>query len=250
MLVYNKVLLDHIELEKEGLDYICPEIDKEVFQTMLHEINFTLGTNICYLAEIDSFNIKGAGTIMAKYITEFRSESVRAFLIPQMVADRISDCDKIVFRLYQHFRASDEYISKPEHPSPAHIYVRYDNSFCKLKPKRLAFELLELIQNPRDAYYLPFTTRMLASWKCADMLELLLSYADNEWITAADVGIDDEKESYYPPLTAIKRELMFTAILSLKYYPSREAKMLIETFANSKDRDVKAAAKKTLKAMQ
>jgi len=132
---------------------------------MFGEINCCFGTNFHYLAEIDRFNIHGSGEIMAKYISSFPSETVRGFLIPQIVADRLKDADKLILQLYLHFKNSDEYIAKPEEPSPAHIYVRYDNAFKSLKPKRLQNELLKPAHDPRNAFYLPFTMRMLASWK-------------------------------------------------------------------------------------
>lgn len=241
------MLLDCIKDEKRGKDYCYPKEDKPILKKMLREINKFAGTNYHYLAEIDEFNIPGSGEIMAKYITMFSSEDVRAYLVPQMVFDKVKDCDKLVLQLYLHFKASDEYIAKPGCPSPAHIYVRYDNAIRKLKPKRLKKELLELAHNPRDAYYLPFTMRMLASWKIQEMKDLLLSYLSPDSITPQDVGIDNIEKPYYPSFESIKRDLIFTAIEGLKYYSSEETVNIIKVFADDPDQDIKMAAQKSLK---
>ena len=125
---YNKVLLDSINREKTGLDYICSDQDRAILDRMFMEINTTLNTNFHYIAEIDSFNIPGAGRIMAQYIFKFSSESIRAYLTPQIVSDKVSGVDALVIDLYRKFKSSREYISPPNEPAPAHIYSRYDVS--------------------------------------------------------------------------------------------------------------------------
>ena len=246
---YSKVLIACIEREKNGLDYICPKADKELLHKLLDDINRYAGTDYHYLAELAAFNIPGAGSIVAKYITEFSSEDVKGYLIPQMVSDKIKDCDTLVFQLYMQFRSSDEYIAKPGEPAPTHIYVRYDNAFKTLKPKRLAKALTELAHSPRDAFYLPFTMRMLASWKIPEVKDLLLSYCAEDSFSAYDVGIYDDKQQYFPSFEFMKRELTFTAIYGLKYYPSEEVSNIIMSLATSTDKDIKLAAKRTLIAL-
>lgn len=249
MLNYSKVLIDSIEREIKGLDYICPKADKELLHKLLDEINSYAGTNYHYLAELDAFNISGSGSIVAKYITDFSSEDVKGYLIPQMVSDKIKDCDKLVYQLYMQFRSSDEYVAKPGEPAPAHIYVRYDNAFKRLKPKRLAEQLIDLARNPRDAFYLPFTMRMLASWKIPEMKNILLSYSANDSFSAQDFDIDDSEQPYFPPLECMKRELIFTAINGLKYYPSAEVIDVITSLATSADKDIRLMAKRILRAL-
>lgn len=246
---YSKVLIDSIEREKKGVDYIYPKADQKLLHILLDEINSYTDTNFHYLAELDAFNIPGAGSIVAKYITEFSSEGIKGYLISQMVSDRIKDCDKLVFQLYMRFRTSDEYIAEPEKPAPAHIYARYDNAFKSLKPKRLAKDLIKLAHSPRDAFYLPFTMRMLASWRLPEMKDLLLSYSAKDSFSAQDVGIYDNGQQFFPPLEFMRRELIFTAIEGLKYYPSADVKEIITSFANSTDKDIKSAAKRTLTAL-
>lgn len=245
----NKVLLDAIEREKSGVDYYCPEADKEKLINLFEEINQYAGTNIQYLAELDAVNIKGSGEIIARHISKFSSESVKCYLIPQMVFDGIHDCDKILLNLYLNFKASNEYISKPGIPAPSHIYVRYDNAFKSLKPKRLTKELIMLVHEPRDAFYLPFTTKMLASWKPQELEDLLIKYSSKNNIVADDVDIFDESELVFPSFSFIKRELRFIAIDSLKYYPSKKSISIIEQYTFDSDRDIRSVANRTLKIL-
>ena len=127
--------------------------------------------------------------------------------------------------------------------------MRYENAFRKLKPKRLAKELIELAHSPRDAFYLPFTMRMLASWKIPEMKDLLLSYCAEDSFSAQDVGIYDDRQPYFPSLESMKRELTFTAINGLKYYPSVETMDVITAFASGADNDMRSAAERVLSAL-
>lgn len=249
MLKYSALLLDSIKREKAGADYCCPEEDKDLLADLLLEINHYAGTDLHYLAEVDAFHIPGAGRIVAEYIERFSSESVKGYLIPKLVSDKIQGCDKLILQLYLHFRSSDEYIAIPGATAPAHIYTRYDNAFRTLRPKRLSKELIELAHSPRDAFYLPLTMRMLASWKLEEIKKLLISYAMNDSITAQDIGICDDGKIYFPPLEFIKRELKFTAIEGLKNYPSAETIDVITSLTASMDNDIKTAAKRTLKVL-
>lgn len=245
-MAYNKVILDSIERERNGSDYFCQLDDKKTLKTMIDKINENCGTGIQYLAEIDAFNIPGSGTIMAQYLDQFQSESIRGYLIPQIVSDRVKDCATIVLLSYLHFKESDEYISAPGEPAPAHIYVRYDNAFRALKPKKLKNELLSLAYNPRDAFYLPFTMRMLASWRPPDLDCVFASYMEDDIITHESVGLPVQSENCFPPLSFIKRELKFTAIDCLKYYPSVNNLQLIKSYVDDPDKDISSAAKRSL----
>ena len=247
----NKMLQSSIAREREGKEYQCPIEDRALLQQMFQEINKATRSNVHYLAEMDAYNIRGAGEIVAKYISGFSSESVRGFLIPQMVADKIEDCDRLMLQMYRHFEASEEYIAKPGNPAPAHIYVRYDNEFKALKPKRLKMDLLALMRNPRNAVYLPLTVNMLASWRMPELLDVLITYSEEDRFTADNFGLCDTRDvCYYPPLDAMNRELKFIAINGLKYYQAQEAKAIVETFIKSDDKDIQDAAKKAYKAME
>lgn len=245
----NSVLLDAIEKEKKGCDYICAEEDRRTLTEMMNVVNNMFGTDINYLAQVDAYNIPGAGTVYADYIERFGSESVRGYLIPQIVSDKVKDCDTLVLHLYKHFRQSGEFIANPNCPSPSHIYIRYDNAFRQLKSKRIVEELVNILSSPRDALYLPFTLQMLASWKLPELKKCLITYLHSEQIPAQSLGITDA-DHYYPPMTYIRRELVFRALLGLKYYPSNETNAIIQQFVSSKDKDISLAAKKTLRFMR
>ena len=246
---YTNVLEDSIKNEKAGKDYYYSDSDKQILLEMTKEINAQLGTSIQYLAEIDAFDLKNSGNIMASYITKFSSESVKCFLIPQMVKDRVENCDRIVLQSYLNFKESNEYISLPGLPAPAHIYVRYDNAFRTLKSKRIKNDLVKLMSSPRDAFYLPFTLKLLSSWRVADIKDLLVLYSSENNVTAKDVGLLEDKCDYFPSLSFIKRELRLSAIDCLKYYPSADVYELVYNYLQDPDPDVRSIATKSLKAI-
>lgn len=219
---YSKVLLDSIDREKAGLDYICSEQDRTILDKMFTEINTTLNTNFHYIAEIDSFNIPGAGRIMAQYIFKFSSESIRAYLTPQIVSDKVSGVDALVIDLYRKFKSSREYISPPNEPAPAHIYSRYDTAISALKPKKLKMDLLDIVNTPRDVFYLPLTAQMMASWKLKEFEDLLFHCIRDDDLSVKDVGLPEDNRTYYPSFEVIKRQLKFIVVNSLKYYSTRD----------------------------
>ena len=81
------------------------------------------------------------------------------------------------------------------------------------------------------------------------MKDLLLSYCAKDSFSAYDVGICDDKQQYFPSVEFMKRELTFTAIYGLKYYPSEEVRDIIASLETSADKDIKSAAKRTLIAL-
>ena len=249
--MYNKLVLANIEREKAGISYWCGEEDKKLLNSMLSEINEQFGLNLQYLAELDAFYVEGSGEIISHYIHRFMSESVKGYLLYQMVTDNIKDCDKLILELYMGFKSSSEYISAPNIPAPAHIYVRYDNAISRLKPKRLKNTLIQLAHNPRDVVYLPLSMKMLASWKIPEIRDLLIVYSsENNDIKEHDVGIHNSEIKYFPSFAFIKRQLRFSGIQGLKYYPSNEIIDIITGYTFDKDSDIAIAAKKTLKALK
>ena len=243
----DKVLRDYfIELEKEQKAYRISEHDAVVLKQMLGEINDLKGTELCYLSELAHYYVKGSGEIVKKYIDLFDAEDVRSYLLHHMVHDRITDCDKLIYHLYLHFKASSNYIPPPGQPGPFAIYVSYDNAFRKLKPKRMKNELISLAYNPRDAFYLSLSMRMLASWRIPELESLFTSYVDGTSVTPESVGLPTQPESFYPPFSFIKKQLRFIGIRSLKYYPSESTIKLIENCIGEQDKDICSAAKKTL----
>ena len=247
----SQILIDYsIRMEKAGEAYRYSSQDKKILEALFFDLNSTLSTDIHYLAEMDHYQIFGSGKIVEKYILSFQSESVKSYLMGQMVVDKIPSCCDLIYQMYMHFRDSDEYIAKRGEPSPAHIYVRYDNCFRRLKPKRMKAELFQLAKHPRDAHYLPLTMRMLASWKPQGMRDLLLQYLDGSVITPKSIQLPEDDSSYYPPTTFVRRELQFTAIAGLKYYPSDDVLEILRPYCFSSDVDIRMAATKTVKAIE
>ncbi len=243
---YSQVLIDRIDREKAGLDYTCSDHDRNVLNDMFKEINTTLNTNFHYIAELDSFDIIGAGSIMLKYIHQFDTESVRAYLTPQLVSDKVIGVERLVIDLYRKFKFSPVYISPADKPSPAHIYARYDTAISKLKPQKYKNDLVELVNTPRDVFYLPMTAQMIASWKLPQFKDLLLYCSREGGITFEDVELPNDNKSYYPSVEAMERQLKFIAIISLKYYPTRDVLDFILRFADTTDLDLSACAKKSI----
>lgn len=243
------VLQDSIEREKKGIEYIYSEKDKLLLKEMLFELNASLNTNLQYLAELDLLNIAGAGKIYLNWIDKFSSETIKSILLCQIVLEKVKDSDLIALQLYNSYKASNEYIAPKGMPASAHIYARYDNVFSKLKSKRIQDELLNLMKNPRDAFYLPFTLKMLASKKLPALKDILISYLDENNLTCEIFEIDDSN-NFYPSLKFIQRELKLSCINGLRYYKDQSIQRALEKFLNSTDEDIKDATRKALKYIE
>lgn len=246
---YDRVILDAIEREKSGLDYIYSCEDLDILHGLLDEINNICQTNFKYLAELDFFNITGSGKIIAKYIEKFSSETIKAMLIPQIVLDKVDDYEQLILNLYLKFKDSKDYISPKGIAAPSHIYVRYDNAFRKFKSKKILDKLLKIVMNPRDAFYLPLTTKMLSSKKDIALKEKLIFYLNEANITENSIGIENEG-TYYPSLLFIRRELKFLSIYGLRYYPEDDVILILEKLLYSTDEDIVVATKKSLSYIQ
>ncbi len=245
-MIYRKVVLYGIDKEKRGVDYRYSKHDAAVLKKMLDEINKCCGKDLHWLAEIDAYDIPGAGPIMAKYLEQFEGASIRCYLIPQIIKDMGKDCAELVLSSYLHFKNSNEYISGPNEPSPAHIHVRYDNAFKKIAPKKLKEQLMPFAFNHRDAFYLPLTMGKLASWKIPSLESVFASYLDSNNITNESVGLPPNAENYYPSLSYIRQQLRFTAIYCLKYYPSGNTRKLLNKCIADTDKEIASAARKSL----
>lgn len=250
MFLHGAMLRDCIEQEKAGKDFICSEKDRDVLHKMLEDINNFNHSNYQYLAEVVLLDMSHSSNIIADFITKFDSETVRAYLVPHILSKTVKNCDKLILELYLHFKKSDEYLPKMYNKSPAHIYARYDNAFKQLKSKKIENELSELIDNPLDVFYLPLTVRMLSKWKnprVENILIKFLSNLDKIW-QYPDVQVYLKNMIHYPA-KEFQRELLFTAIDGLKYFPSTENIKLLEGYYDSFDSDIKLAVENSLKIM-
>ncbi len=246
----NEALLKNdIQNEAEFKDFIFNEADNEILHNILQEIN-QLGYNLHYLSELEYFKVPGSGEIIAKYIKLFSSESTKSYLVPQLVSDKVKDCDKLILELYKGFKLSNSYVPGKGERASANIYVRYDNAFRRLKSKRIKNELVQLVINPRDMHYLPLTTRMLSSWKVADLKSLFCGYLNGIIIRPNDVGLPDDCDGYYPPLEYIREDIIYTSIACLKNYPDIETIDIISRYIQDDNKNIGAVANNTLKAMK
>lgn len=240
------LLKEFIKDEKRGIDYICPKIDKPILKELMKKINKTVGTHFKYLAELDSLTVHNVGHIVAEYLPKISAHSVRCCLLHMLVCDKKEEFSTILLESYIDFKNSSEYIAPAGKTSPAHICVRYDNVLKKLRSKASQKSLLEIVKEPRDAIYLPFTLKMLASCKVNGIEELLFDYSDVSKLTPKDFGLSGDGECYFPPFSFMKRELIFSVILGLQYFPSQQALSIIEGFSLYDDADIASAAKKVL----
>ena len=243
------ILQTSIEREKQGIDYIYSERDKNILKLMLNELNSTLNSNFQYLAELALQSLVGAGKIFVKWIEKFSSHTIKSILLQQIIIDKVKDSDFLALRLYNDFKNSNEYIAQKGMTAPAHIYVRYDNAFSKLKSQRIQNELLNLMKNPRDAFYLPFTFKMLSSKKLSELEHILISYLDEKNLNCDILGIDNSDE-YYPSIKFIQRELKFSCIYGLRFYPSQNTLKILGDFLDTNDTDIKEATRKTVKYIE
>ena len=243
---YDFALSYMIEQEKSGEAYICSDVDRGTVDEIFEKINDTLGTDIHYIAEIDNRIVPGSGMIISDYICRIKSSSVRAFFIPQMVYDKTDNTAEKILQLYMDFKSSDEYISLPGKSDPAHIYVRFDNAFNRLKSRRIKDQLAELLRNPRDLFYLPFTARLLAKWKMPEVYRIVMTYASGDAVTKEAVGLVNEYSDSLPNVECIKRNVIFTCIDSLKYFGGDNAISIIKSYLKSDDKNIKTSADKAL----
>lgn len=237
MTIYNAILADAIKNEIAFKDLIFNKKDKNTLQKMLKEINNNNFTNYNFLAEIIYGSYKNTGSIIKKYISEFISQGTRGYLSLAMASD-VKDCDRLLLDLYMDFKHSNEYISSSNQPSSAYIYVRYDNAFLKQKSKRIKTELFHLISNPRDAFYLPLTVKMLSSWKMKEMKPLLLTYLNSKIIKPNELNFSqNNNKNYYPTYDFIIKQLQLNSINCLKYYPCNEVANKLYMAMQNKDED-------------
>lgn len=228
-----------MRMKNELLDFPSSFEDRNVLNSLLEEINVTHETSFCTIAELASLSISGVGKIIAKYISQFSSKFIKMELLHHMVTDKIENCGKILLRLYSDYKL--KVFGMPQyHPC---METAYDNAFWRLRSKRIKNELAVLVSNPIDAFALPFTIRMLASWRVKELREILIEYLE---IQDSAMGEDLQK---YDNFDFICRELRFSALDCFKYYSSDEAGEIFNRYSENNDADVQRCAKDSLAYM-
>ena len=217
---FDRVLLDNIDLEEKFESFVYNVEDRKTVSLMLKEINTIHKTEYFYLSELLFEKAIAIGDIILKYIWEIKSVSTKAYLVPLILVDKkIKNKDSIFLELYKEFKNSNEYISLPGCPSPAHIYVRYDNAFSSISIKNVVDEIVLLLSCPRDAFYLPLTLQKLSKAKNKDVYQLLCKYSSANNLCAEDFNLPVYSNGlYYPSYEYMKNQLVSISNMFLKHY--------------------------------
>lgn len=225
-----------MRMNDELLNPPYPIEDLKILNLLLDEINDLYDTSFCTYAELASLKIPGAGKIVAKYISQLSSESLKMELLHHMVTDKIENCGKILLQLYADYKL--KVAAMPQyHPC---METAYDNAFWRLRSKRIKNELAVLISNPIDAFALPLTTQMVASWKMSILKDRFIAYVE---IQNSPIAEGLKKFGNYDFFC---RELRFSALNALKYYPSEEVIELLKRYAENNNADVRECASSSL----
>ena len=244
--MYRQFIQYQISQEIAKTDFFYDEADGNLLREMFEKMNRQCGSNYHYLAEIAYHLTPGASQIVLEYFDRFHSEGVRAFLLPQLLYDKNVPDARIILDGYLRFKSSPDYISGKDQPAPLYISARYDNALKKLKPKKLKAGLEELVVCPRDVVYLPFTMKMLASWKSSAVEMQLSRYFDPMTIPTQEFGLPEDSAHFFPPVSSMRKELLYYAIACSVYYPSDENITNVQKLLVSDDQNLRLAAQKAM----
>jgi len=242
----NNFLLDlAIEDEITGVSYIKNNYDKQLLKQLFFEINSQNHSNFRYVAQLDLLKIENINHIIIKYIYEFNSEHIRVILLKQLFYGDDFQKEDIAIKCYDTFKNSKEYISDIGEPSPSIICIIYDNLFSNFSSKTEKMKLLHIIKNPRDAYYLPLTLKMMSQLKIEEVKVFLLKFLNPTSITKS-IGSKYNDDKYDPSLSSIKHQLLLSAIELLKYYHTQDVYNAVKKYEFDKRIDVQKQVEKTL----
>lgn len=241
----NYILDLAIEDEIMGISYYKSSYDKPIIKQLMEDINIHKNTNYRYLAQLDILKIDDINDIIIKYIDEFQSSHIKVILLKQLVLGQYDKKEDLAINLYNDFKKSKYYISDIGESSCHHIYNIYDNILSNFNYKKDKIKLLCVIKNPRDAFYLPLTLKMMAQLKIDEMKEILIKFLDSAFITRK-VGSQFNDELYDPNLSQIKRTLKLYALEYLKYYPTEDVHNIVIKYESNKDLEIQKIARKTL----
>ena len=247
--MYTKMMQNRIDDELAKIDYVYDEADGKTLHEMFEKISCQCGVSYHYLSEIANILTPNASKIVLEFFDRFQSEGVRAFLLPQLLYDygKSFPDPKIILNGYLRFKQSPVYISEKGKSSPAYIYARYDNALKKMKPKKIKTGLEALVACPRDVIYLPLTMRMLASWKSSAVEAQLSRYFYPATITAQEFGLPEDAVDFFPPVSFMRKELLYYAIASSVYFPTEENIANVQKYLVSDDQNLRMAAQKAMR---
>ena len=243
-MVYGAVLQHAIYEEMAERAYAYSASDQALLQEMLDEVNQLSDYKFSYLCELRMLKTpKGCGEIYMRYFPRFESQSIKYVLASEIAYDVGKKGADIVWQGYLSYKQSAAYQSSPA------ISTFYDNAFRRMKPKKLKAELMELALDLQDFYYLPFTMRMLASWKIPEFEDVLWRNLNDDYLSKHTLGL--EAEFATPDRLEYRRnQVKFTALEGLKYYPSERYIRTLQEYEASENKDFSDAAKKLKKYLE
>ncbi|MBE5792226.1 MAG: hypothetical protein E7322_08755 [Clostridiales bacterium] len=248
--IINRIQLAMIEREDTH-----PSIDvgdQAVIQSILHEIKLINESSVSFrnIEELSQYHIRGAGSIVSKYIWALKSQTARSGLLHHLMGNRshhcarVKNCNELVWKLFLDYLSSDDCFDSG-------ILNDYDNAFATLKPKEYATELIEVSKNPCLFNNMPRTMRMLASWQEPGFKDVLFDYFMNpqrieEYLSKYSmdkrIHMDDDR---------IKREIdwwqksgKYTTISGLKYYASEQTAAMLTQHASELEKEMKIELQK------
>lgn len=255
---YGSIIDTLIAFEIAGKGYIYNDNDQTVLNELLNEINTHIGTNYTnyhYFSELYMSNQLGIGNIVMKFIRKFSNISTRARLFKFLVSDKIIGSFHLFLDEYKEFKNSNRYVIFDVFPNTG-LCEYFDDAFKQTVTKRTADELFHVISTPLDAFYLPQTVQKLASYKLPEMEDFLWCLLKEEYPEMRDLFHIEDELKYNRDLEVVKEGLKRIAVLSLRYYPSKEIYNEIHSLCNRPNVDrygydeVRHAAKKTLRYLE
>lgn len=252
---YGSIIDTLIEFEMSGKGYINNDYEKAVLNELLQEINDHTDTNYRYFSELYMSNQAGIGEIVMKHIRDFPNISTRVRLFKFITSDKITGSFEYVLDEYRGFQNSNRYIVFDVFPNSG-LCEFFDEALKQTVTKKTAHELYRVISSPMDAFYLPQTVQKLSSYKIPEMEAFLWGLLKEEYPEMRDLFRIEDELKYTRDLEVVKEGLKRIAVLSLRYYPSKEVYNEVHSLCNRTNADrygydeVKHAAKKTLRYLE
>ena len=214
--------------------------DDVLIHDMVREINAAVNGRFRGYSDIVDQYIQGAGEIVLKYIFRLEKHMTRASLLHHLVGNKtyaikhVKHAPEVVWRLYEAFRDSEEYVDWG-------IQQYYDDAFVRLRSKALAARLIASIRNPLEFSALPRTVKMLATWKNPELEPILLDVLEHSEKMEAYLQTQDVRERFAFDDQQIERECrrwsttaVLKAVIGIQHYPSQRAIQLLRQYEADK----------------
>ncbi len=232
-MIKSKEKIDVSDLNIKEKKYNYSNNDSLILNKLCSEINASLNENIHYLFELDEYYFPSAAEIILKYINLFETEEIKSYLIRQIANSKMNKYSKIILELYKHYQTSQEYLST-DYDVIFTIGCNYDYAFKKLKPKNIKYDLLNLTSNPRDAFNLSNTVKMMSSWEIPEMENVLKTYLHAKNFNNSDFCIFSNDKDSNDIVDFMKNSLIYLGLYGLRYYPSKENLKIVKNYLDWK----------------